>query len=113
MSQGFSRKQQTAYGAMSLVVAILLSSGFAIWYSAKVGVESEQRARDAAVVAAANYTDEQNRIWCTALAIFTRTNPEELPPATTDAGREQRPQQVAAYKALVALRKGFHCDSNK
>jgi hypothetical protein len=113
MPQGFTRRQQVAYGAASMTVAVILSSGFAFWYSAKVGVESEQRAREAAVTAAAQYTDEQDQTWCSALAIFTRIDPRTLPPPTTEAGREQRPQQIESYDALVRLRKGFHCNIGK
>lgn len=102
----FTRRQQVAYGLFTLALAIILSSGFAAWYSAKVSGE----AREAARIAAAEYTDRQNRYWCVVLGILTKVDPRTLPAPTTAAGRESRPDQIASYDSFVRMRTTFHCD---
>lgn len=95
-----------AYGLLTLVIATILSSGFAIWYSAKVGTEAQEAAR----IAAAEYTDKQNLNWCVVLEILTKVDPRTLPPPTTAVGRESRPDQITSYDSFVRMRETFHCD---
>jgi hypothetical protein len=68
------------------VGAVVLSSGFAIWF-----------------------VNHQNQVWCDALVPITANDPRKLPPTTSAAGKGLKENQVNTYKALVKVRREF-CD---
>jgi hypothetical protein len=81
-----SPRQRVLYSITSVVMSLLLSVGFAVWY---VGY--------------------QNQKWCDTLAIFTESNPRDQALPTTQAGRDQRAAQIRVYDALVTQRRTFNC----
>jgi hypothetical protein len=100
-----TRKQRLAYAAMTLTFSVLISSGFAIWYTGEQG--QRQRHYTDAV---REYTDQQNRNWCEVLGRLTRRDPRSFPDPTTPAGIEQRREQIATFDSLRRMRTQFKCE---
>jgi hypothetical protein len=80
------RNDRVVYSFVALVVSVILSSGFAIWYSGY-----------------------QNHKWCDTLSVLTQADPRHSAEPSTPLGVQNLQRDIATYDALHRLQGKFDC----